>query len=387
MISTRSARLQERYKQQYNEANKIVKRMVRADRRAFVDDLAKEAESAAARGEQGQLYRITKQVCGKYHSIVSPPIKDKQGKLLTTQAEQDARWAEHFKEILNRESSEEGVNICGRETDLDINIDLPTKEEIISAIKKLKNNKTPGKDNLNAELFKIDPEIAAGILEPLFRTVCTEACIPEDWTKGVIIKIPKKGAHSDCNNWRGITLLSIPSKILAKISIGRISTAVNEMLRKEQAGFRKGRRCIEQIFALRNIIEQSAEWQRQLYVNFVDFEKAFDSVDRDRLWQILRAYGIPYYMVKLIRSFYKNYSCCVGGSDIWFEVKTGVRQGCVMSPLLFNLVIDWVMRRMTEERHTGIRWTLFSTLEDLDFADDLALSHSSAYAMQDKTDK
>ncbi|XP_067411321.1 uncharacterized protein [Emydura macquarii macquarii] len=353
MISTRSARLQECYKQHYSEANKTVKRMVRADRRAFVDDLAKEAESAAAREEQGQLYRITKQVC----------------------------------EILNRESSEEGANISGRETDLDINIDPPTKEEIISAIKKLKNNKAPGKDNLNAELFKTDPETAAGILEPLFRTVWTEACVPEDWTKGVIIKIPKKDTLSDCNNWRGITLLSIPSKILAKVIIGRLSTAVNETLRKEQAGFRKGRSCTEQIFALRNIIEQSAEWQRQLHVNFIDFEKAFDSVDRDRLWQILRAYGIPHHMVELIRSFYKNYSCCVGRSDIWFEVKTGVHQGCVMSPLLFNLVIDWVMRRTTEEGHTGIRWTLFSTLEDLDFADDLALHSHTHRHMQDKTDK
>ena len=94
------------------------------------------------------------------------------------------------------------------------------------------------------------------------------------------MKIPKKGNLSDCNNWRGITLLSIPSKILCKIIIKRIRPALDQALRKEQAGFRRGRGCAEHIFALRNIIEQSTERQRQLYINFIDYEKAFDSLHR-----------------------------------------------------------------------------------------------------------
>jgi len=117
--------------------------------------------------------------------------------------------------------------------------------------------------------------------------------IPDDWTKGIIIKLAKKGALSDCNNWCSITLLSIPSKILAKIIIQRITDAIDKQLREEQARFRKGRGCIDQIFALWNIIEQCTEWQRQLYINFVYFQKAFDSINRKSLWRILRAYGIP----------------------------------------------------------------------------------------------
>ena len=350
MNSTRSTRLQEKYKYQYKEANKAVKKMVRADKRAFVEELANEAESAAAKGEQGQLYKITRQICGKFHSSPNAPIKDKQGKLLTNEAEQNKRWAEHFSEILNREPPLEEAVIPDVQTELDINVEPPTKEEIVNAIKSLKNNKAPGSDNLNTELFKSDAETAANILEPLFRKIWVEAYVPEDWTKGIIIKIPKKGALSDCNNWRGITLLLIPSKVLAKVIIGRLYEAVDIILRKEQAGFRKGRNCTEQIFALRNIIEQCTEWQRQLYINFIDFEKAFDSVHRDSLWRILRAYGIPAHMVQLIKSFYSNYSCCMKGSNIWFEVRTGVRQGCVMSALLFNILIDWVMKNNRSEK-------------------------------------
>ena len=112
--------------------------------------------------------------------------------------------------------------------------------------------------------------------------------VPADWTKGVIIRIPKKGALSDCNNWRGITLLSVPSKILAKIIIKQISDALDTGLRKKQVGFRREWRCTDQIFTLHNITEQCTKWQRQLYINFVDFEKAFSSIHRDSLWRILR---------------------------------------------------------------------------------------------------
>ena len=91
--------------------------------------------------------------------------------------------------------------------------------------------------------------------------------MPVDWTKGVIIRIPEKGALSDCNNWRGITLLSVPNKILAKIIIKRISDAVDAGIRKEQAGFRKERGCTDQNFTPGNIIEQCTEWQRQMNIN------------------------------------------------------------------------------------------------------------------------
>ena len=92
-------------------------------------------------------------------------------------------------------------------------------------------------------------------------------------SKGVIVKIPKKGSLKNCDNWRGITLLSIPSKILSKVRIQRISDAIDKQHRREQEGFRKGNPASE-IFTLRNIIEKCTEWQRQLYINFVDFEKA-----------------------------------------------------------------------------------------------------------------
>ena len=387
IIDTKSERLQERHKINYRELDKRVKRMTRADKREYLEDLAKQAEEAAEKGEQGKIYKITRQICGKYQRTSDIPIKDKNGRLLTTESEQKTRWAEHFKEILNRPPPEEEAIINEAVIDLEIDTSTPNIQEIITAIKSLKNGKSPGQDNLNAELFKVDPELAAKILYPLFTIIWEGTVIPDDWTKGIIIKLAKKGTLSDCNNWRGITLLSVPSKIMAKIIILRLVDAIDKQLREEQAGFRKGRGCIDQIFALRNIIEQCTEWQRKLFINFVDFQKAFDSLNRKCLWKILRYYGIPSKIVELIKSFYNNFTCSVGHDNIWFAVETGVRQGCVMSALLFNLAIDWIMRRTTEDTQRGIRWSITSTLEDLDFADDIALLSHTNNHLQEKTSR
>ena len=387
-LDAKSQRLKDRIEQQYQEENLEVRRKARCDKRKYLEDLATQAEEASQEGRQGEVYRLTKVISGKFRGTTDAPVKGKDGRLLTTEKEQEERWREHFSEVLNRPPPPTITEIPEAETDLDISIEPPSKQEIIAAIKTLKNKKAPGEDNLNAELFKMDPELAAEILLPLFVSIWEQKIIPEDWTQGIIVKIPKKGNLQECSNWRGITLLSIPGKILAKIIILRMNNAVDKVLRNEQAGFRKERGCIEQIFALRNIIEQCTEWQRQLFVNFIDFEKAFDSLHRESLWRILRFYGIPQEIVLIIKSFYMNFRCRVGSdSSLTFEVKTGVRQGCVMSALLFNLAIDWVMRRTTSDAARGIRWTLFSTLEDLDFADDLALlSHTKAH-IQEKTSK
>ena len=97
------------------------------------------------------------------------------------------------------------------------------KKEITAAIRSLKNGKAPGEESLNAELFKAEPEFAAQVLEPLFAAIWEKKQLPDDWAEGVIVKIAKKGALSNGNNWRGVTLLSVPWKILTKPIIKRIS--------------------------------------------------------------------------------------------------------------------------------------------------------------------
>ena len=175
-------------------------------------------------------------------------------------------------------------------------------------------------------------------------------------------------------------LLSVPGKVLNRVLLERMKAAVDPKLRDQQAGFRRNRSCADQIASPRIIVEQSLKWNSPLYINFIDFEKAFDSVDREMLWKLLRHYGVPEKIISLIQCTYQDMSCRIahaGQVSDSLEVKTGVRQGCLLSLFLFLLVIDWIMKTTTTSRNNRIQLTLWTELDDLDFADDLALlSHN-----------
>ncbi|KIH59372.1 hypothetical protein ANCDUO_10398 [Ancylostoma duodenale] len=163
-------------------------------------------------------------------------------------------------------------------------------------------------------------------LTRLFNDCWQQAKLPEDWKRGVVVKIPKNWDTTECSNWRGITLLSIPGKVFRMILLRVLRSAVDERLREEQAGFRSNRSCCEQIFSLRNTIEQCIEYPHPLCVNFVDFQKAFDSIHRELLWAILRIYGILQPFVDVFRSLYLKSSCCVktdNGHTAFVEITTG----------------------------------------------------------------
>ena len=126
--------------------------------------------------------------------------------------------------------------------------------------------------------------------------------IPAEWKEGYLIKIPKKCDLSRCDNFRGITLLSVPGKILNRIILERMKGQVHKPLREEHAGFKQDISCTDQIATLRIIVEQSIEWNSSLYVNFVDYEKAFDSLDREPPRKTLRHYGVPMKLVNMIKN-------------------------------------------------------------------------------------
>ena len=218
------------------------------------------------------------------------PIRATDGTLLTDTKEQMQRWQEHFSKILN--SGVDNQTVENRMADNQIivkeegneeyvkysriNIKAPTVIEIKQALKELKRGKAAGVDNILPEVLKVDLDITANMLHPLFEKIWNEGEMPNDWKCGSLIKIPKKGDTASCDNWWGITLLSIPSKVFTRILLNRIKEHVNYRLRREQADFRPNRSCIDQINTLRIIIVQCIEWSSRLYAVFIDFDKAFD---------------------------------------------------------------------------------------------------------------
>ena len=163
------------------------------------------------------------------------------------------------------------------EQDMDIELGPITIQEVKEAIKKLKNGKAPGDDNVHADMLKTEQETPQ-LLQRIPKGIWDKEVIPDAWKRSTIIKLPKKWNLFDSNNWRGTTLLSITSKDCCRIILQHITTAVDKLLCQQQAGFRKGKSCIKHILVLCQILEQSHEWNSSLYMVHVDIERAVDSL-------------------------------------------------------------------------------------------------------------
>ena len=372
----------------YRERNREVKRSSRRAKKEYTNSLAAEAQSAAERGDTRTVYMITKTLTGGFTSKTTV-VKDKDGKVLTKEQDKLDRWAEHFRETLNRSDPDVETAIEYMGFQIEMTRGNIAQQEIERAIRQTKGNRAPGEDSVTADMLKADHTTSTKSLKKLFNKVWEEEKVPEAWKRGIIVKLPKRGDLSVCANLRGIDLLSVSGKIFCRVLLQRVRQSIERTLREEQAGF-SGRGCTDQIFVLRTIVEQSLEWNSSLYINYNDFEKAFDSIHHPSLWKILRAYGFPTKVINILLDMYADNQCCVrheGKQSEWFHVKTGIRQGCVISPVLFLVSIDWVMRRATGDQPRGLVWGLTARLEDCDFADDIALHSHTQKSIQEKTDR
>ena len=281
-------------------------------------------------------------------------VKDKTGtELLTEPKEIEERWREYFEELLNVEDmeveEERNVEIQQEQHGEDLNeISI---QEVKEALKKMRSGKAPGDDELPIELFKAAGEGCVEWLRNILNNVWKEERVPHDWHKAIVCPIYKKGSKSDCANYRGISLLSHVGKVYERIIEKRLRSCVEEKLGTWQHGFRPNRSTTDLVFTLKMILEKSWEWDIDKFVAFIDLEKAFDRINRNSLWRVLQHqdYGINPKMIRIIKSIYENTESRVKNRELvseWFSIKTGVRQGGVLSPLLFIIYMDRCLKEV-----------------------------------------
>ena len=312
-------------------------------------------------------------------------VKDENGQLVDGGVARN-RWAGYFEGLLNVEDEREAIVVAvggvrmpvlGRENEREI-----TRKEVLDAVNETKAGKAPGMDECRAEYLKKGGVTMLDWLVRLFNVCFSTGRVPAEWCSACIVPLYKgKGDVHECSNYRGISLLCVVGKVYGRVLIKRIRDMTEGVLSEVQGGFRRGRGCTDQVFAVRPVCEKYLAKGKNVYWAFMDLEKAYDRVDRTALWDVLRMYGVGGKLLCGVKSFYVDSRACVRvGNEVseWFPVKVGLRQGCVMSPWLFNIYMDGVVREVNVRvggrglelvEEDGRKWELSQLL----FADDTAL--------------
>ena len=257
------------------------------------------------------------------------------------------KWRDDFCHLLNPVNQDDvGVPDPGDQDHIEHHFnDVITRQEVVRALTKAKKNKAMGVDNIPVETLCSDNTI--DLLHTLFAQCFSSSVVPEAWRRSIVTPIPKCST-SDPRvplNYRGIMLSSHIYKLYCSVLNDRLSDWVeqSDLLCDEQNGFRPGRSCGDQLSTFTNIINTRRKMRKQTFGCFVDFSKAYERICRTKLWSKLSNYNINGNMLNAIKSMYDNYMCCVkvnGFKTDWFNVECGLKQGCILSPLLFNLFIN-----------------------------------------------
>jgi len=324
-------------------------------------------------------------------TIRNVAVNDKNGELLTEIDEVKNRWKEYIEDLYNKSKKPKIGDFCLEDegqVDCDDRGPGLLTEEIYAAIAEMKNGKAAGVDDIPAEFLKLLEGKTMQKLVDLCKEIYEKGIWPEDFTRIVMIPIPKKTNATECADYRTISIISHASKIVLKILTKRLESKVKSMISKTQFGFRKGCGTREAIGVMRTLCERSLQRGNEIFICFVDFEKAFDRVDWVRLLQILKEVGIDWKDRRLITNLYMQQKTVIKVGQEYSEesdMGRGVRQGCCLSPLLFTVYAEFMMMEAMEGIDEGIK-VGGKLLKDVRFADDQGMIAGTEKGLQKSMD-
>ena len=343
----------------YKESRRLAKKEVAKAKEKAYEELYDRLETKE--GEK-ELYRLAKQRdrAGKDVQQVRL-MKDENGNVLTNPEDVLERWKKYFEKLMNEENDRERTENVGPVNE---EVESISKEEVKSALRKMKCGKAVGPDELPAEVWKCLRDLGIEFLSRLFNKLVAGERMPEEWRKSELVPIYKnKGDAQCCGNYRGIKFMSHTMKMWERVVEARLRDKVE--IGEQQFGFMPGKSTTDAIFALRLLMEKYREGQQQLHCVFVDLEKAYDRVPREVLWNCMRQSGVAERYVNMVQDMYEGSMTkvrCAMGVTKDFKVKVGLHQGSALSPFLFAVIMD----RLTDEIRRDLPWTMM-------FADDIVI--------------
>jgi sorting nexin-29 len=272
------------------------------------------------------------------------------------------RWTEHFNELLNSNVTGTSEDISTIDNPLDVELEEPQPAiiEVELSIEKLKNNKVPGTDLIQAELIKHAGAKYIKHLHQFITKIWITETIPVEWNMSILCPIHKKGDITICSNYRGISLLNITYKILSNILFTRLSPFVENVIGDYQSGFRQGRSTVDQIFTVQQILEKCNEFGIETRHPFTDFKAAYDSIDIVYCYERATNSQEAHCPCTILIKIQNNLSDPI-------EIENGLQQDA-LACLLFNTALEKVIR----DANINTRGTIFfKSVQILAYADDI----------------
>jgi len=294
-------------------------------------------------------------------------------------------WVKYFRESLGgvEERKEEGSRIRGVDRVGDGGIGI---EEVKNEIKRLKRGKAAGMDGIKNEAWKEGGEIIGKRLEEILKGVWEGEGFPESWRVGVVVPIWKRGERRETGNYREVTMTSTGYKVYANILNRKLVEELDAKggWSRTQAGFRKGRGTVENVKILKYVVGRKLKQKKKVWAFFIDLKAAFDRVDRNVLWEMMRKRGVSEGLIDRVMEVYEETRCVVRiGENISreFWVEKGVRQGCPMSPTLFNIYIADIEEEL--KKGNGGIWVGNEKMWSIEYADDIVMLAEEEEGLRD----
>ena len=331
-------------KEEYKKLKRMIKNKIRRDKKNWLEEECAKINEHNEYRRSRELFQQIKKIQSTKFQSRNECINSKDGITLTEPEHIMNRWNEYGASLFS---------INGPQDNLypDPNCPEPEPEPLLSeieaAVKQLKPRKSPGLDNVPGELLKHAGEGGLKAIHHLCCKIWNTHQWPTDWKLQEFVMLYKNGNVKDCNNYRTIALISHASKILLIIILNRLKPKIEEELSDCQAGYRSNRGTTDMLFVLQILTEKIKSTDEEVFITFIDYSKAFDSVIHLHLFNTMVKMGFPKHLISLIASLYKDQKATIRWNSRkceLFNIHKGVRQGCILSPYLFNIYTEQVMR-------------------------------------------
>ena len=328
----------------YTQLKRKYRKLVRLKNKEFKASMLKKISEISNQNPRA-MWNVVKKLRAKKQQnipITLEEFKEYYQSLLNTKSEHTAnpKLKQYLKSLLAKRTQD---SIFDEEISF---------KELKQATDKLKARVASGEDLISSEMIKNSINSCAPTFLKLFNHILNCETIPTQWGLGYMTPIPKSGDLSEVNNYRGLTVSSCLSKLFFHIVNNRIITFLdkNSKISEFKIGFKSGCRTSDHIFVLKTLIDVYKKRQKKLYACFVDLRKAYDSVWHPGLFIKLLKIGISPKIIRLIQDLYSKSKTCIkldNKLSDYFQVSLGVRQGCVLSPILFNIYINGLVRSLS----------------------------------------